>query len=424
MNLTSPFTVRRDKTDPMRRKWEGILAQHMADLPAIFEAYAPDDKIVRKRIQAVQMMMVAEASSMQAHHALMKLANSHFGISQDRMSKLMRASGEAVSTGTNVVADIVAFVTQTIHTTLEIWPRLLSSLLCSMQPLLQPSGYVFFYKHYDQTGRDLADLSQFQMGYTADPGEGEQIKKVRTKVTKELVEASYRKIMTEWSHETDVAMASTYKMSIENINDGIMAREMMWEIDRTVIDRLYDFAGLGDYYFNPDYTDQGTSVASLVPTEQTAWWEMFLRRTYNQVETDMQAAVYQKPNWAIAGNTMIAFLKRLGGKFESKPAAGARQFGDQVLTKGTLQVAGYINGDVTVWHDPQMDTKEMLVGYTDDMDPMYAGFIFSPFGAASVLTAAFTDPNFLLTRKARATAFATKGVRSKQYARIHLGSRS
>jgi len=419
MYAAIPFVAPRQQNDPLRQRWGRLICEHFGGeeaLGKILESRSQDPDAIRKRVRANQMLLLAEAAGVQTRYVMESLAP-RWGMNTNDMRAAMKQAaqmqvrGEAAGAGANLVADITQFTTSVLHTSLEIFPRLLANQLVSIQPLTAPSGYVFFLRSEDDSGRNLSDLDLFDKDYSADPGEGEQIKRVKSTLDKELVEVSYRKLMWEASHEVQVALRSQYSMSIEQINDGIVAREMAWEVDRVIIDRLYEF-GEHDYYFDPT----PTGYDSWNETDKQAYDKNFLRKTMAEVETNMQKEIFVKPNWAIAGSEVIKFLKRLR-EFEAHKSGTS--MGDMVLTNGSAHFAGTIQ-DIKVWHDPQLDDCAMLVGHTEQMDPFYAGYIWSPFGLASILTAAWTDPDFLLTKKARALAFATYGVRRKQYARVHL----
>lgn len=408
-----PYVTPRGKNDRLRKKWGAVVAEHFAagEFDKIMEGRSLPDEDMRKRIRANQMLALCDAVGLQTRFVMEAIAP-NLSMTPDQVRQAMSNEAGAASAGTNVVSNITAFVTQMLHMSLDVFPRLLANELVSIQPLNQPSGYIFFLTGHDETGRNLSDLDLFNKNYTQDPGEGQQIKKVKTKLSKELVECEYRKLMWESSHEVMVALRTQHNLSIDAINDGLVAQEMAWEVDRVIIDRLYEF-GKNDYYFDP--SKAGTYEA-LAETEKKAWDERFLNRTLVNVETDMQASIFVKPNWALAGTEAIRFLKRLR-KFEARKAGA--NMGDMIVSNGSVVFQGQID-DMKIWHDPQLDPCSILMGHTQNMDPFYAGFIWSPFGLASIMTAAWTDPDFLLTKKARALAFATKGVRAEQYARVHL----
>lgn len=414
--IANPFTMSRAGDDPLVRRWGPAIRQHVEGFEAAIASRASDPDSVRKRVRLNQMLMIAEGTAFQAQTAVRGVLAriGHTQASYEAWKKAAMA-GEAAA-HVNVLADITDFVTQNIHTALSIFPRMLATQLVSIQPLLQPMGYVFAVTHTDEADRDLSDLDTFDPDFTEDPGEGESIEKIKTKVTKTLVEAEYRKLGWEESHEMNVALQTQYGMSSEALNDNMLGHELMWETDRAIIDRLTDFAG-EDYYFDPD---DGGNYAGKDDVNKAAYDNRFLRETWNQAETDMQDAIFQKPNWAIGGKDAIAFLGRL--KVWEAYKQG-KTMGDTVISTGRIALAGFVN-NMPVWHDPQLDNDLILMGYTDNMNPFYAGYIYCPFGAASILTASFTDPDNLLTRKGAAIAFATHGVKAAQYARVWVRAES
>jgi hypothetical protein len=407
-----PYTLPRHKNDRLRKKWGPLVAEHFkeGEFDRLMGARTLEGKDQVNRIRANQMLQLCEATSLQTRYVLESIAP-QIGHSAESLRQAMTNESGPLDSTHNQLSDITSFITQMLHMSLDVFPRLLANELVSIQPLNSPSGYIFFLTGHDQTGRNLSDLDLFDQDYTADPGEGQQISKVKTRLSKQLVEAEYRKLMWESSHEVMVALRSQFGLSIEAINDGLVAKEMAWEVDRVIIDRLYDFADQ-DYTFDP--TDGG-SYDSKTEQDQKAYDEKFLSRTMANVETDMQSRIFVKPNWALAGTEAIRFLKRLR-KFETRKEG---EMGDIITSNGSIIYSGKVD-EMKIWHDPQLDPCSMLVGYTQNMDPFYAGFIWSPFGLASIMTAAWTDPDFLLTKKARALAFATKGIRAEQYARIHF----
>ena len=378
----------------------------MEGFGAAMESRSEDPDKLAARCRANTLLYLAEAAGYQSEMVLQAAAPS-----MGMTAKQMKAAFEAAGDG--LVSQVTSFVTQMLHMSLEIWPRLVSQRLVSVQPLMQPNGYVFYMKHYDQTNRDLADLDTFSSTYTSDPGEGAQIKKVRSELTKQLVEVNYRKLMWQQSHEVAVAMFSQYKIRLEDVNDSLLSREMAWEVDRTVVDELVGSAGTS-YHFDPNAAG---AYNGYTPSEKQAYDKNFLRITMAGAEAQMTADVYRLPNWAIAGTNVIKFLARLP-EYNATRSDGMN---NQQVYNGSLINTGKLN-NLEIWHDPQIDSDLMLIGYTEPNDPFYAGFIFAPFGLATVLTAAFTDPNNLLTRKARAIAFATKMIRPQQYARIYLSA--
>lgn len=403
--MKNPFKMRRPKGDPLRDAFGPYVAEHIADLDKVLEGRGSEGDMLMKRVRANQMLHMAHGTMHQCKYALIGCSR-QFGMNPGQMRRALEA-------GENLTGDITDFVTQSIHTSLDVLPRLLANRLVSIQPLNQPSGYAFTMTRRDGADtRDLADLTTFDKTFADDPGEGQQIEKAKVTLSKARVDCRYKKLMGEWSWEVDVALQSQYMYTIEDLHDDMSAEEIAWEVDRDVIDRVAAFAAR-DYYFDPN---PNNNFDTLAPTEQKAYREQFLSVGLGAAETDMEAVIFRPPNWFIAGTNVITWLRAIATYGSDRIS----REGDMSISTGQIPSSGFRIDNRPVWHDPQLDPDLMLMGYTESMDPFYAGYIYLPFGAASKVTAAFEDPNTLLTRKARALAYATHGVKSRQYSRLWL----
>lgn len=416
INGTSPLCHARRLLEPM-------VAEHMEGFGAALEGRTPKDPI--ERVRAHTLLRVAMATASQSRNVSMNILSrmEPFAFAGEASPQ---AALEQVANPT-LTSNITAFVTQMIHTSLDIFPRLLSTNFVSVQPFTQPSGYVFFLRRLakDGSNRPLANLATFDPNYgdlaPDTTGLTRQVEAVGIELTKELVEVEYKALMHKHSHEVDVALQSQYGLDIMSLGDMATADELAWEVDREVIDALVAFAltnPAGIAYFD---ATAGGNYTGYAPSEQNAYDQHFMTRTLTGVEVDMQDAVYQRPNWVLAGSNVIKLLARTPGAY-AKDLGGPMR--DQVPTYGSVLSTGTLVSGPKVWHDPQLAANRAVVGHTNNMNPFWAGFIFSPFGLASLLTAAFLDPDNLFYKKARALAFAKVGVRCGQYRVIDIGSAS
>lgn len=425
MSHINPYELQvpRDGHSPIsqaRRLLEPFCAEHIEGFGAALDGRVAKDQA--KRTLSHQMLRIGMAAATQARQVAMEV----WARSNPLMSGGTAGFEAALNTST-LNANITAFVTQWIHMSLDVYPRLLAPNFVSVQPFSQPSGFLFFMKSLagnnsdSGTGqnRELSDLDTFDKEYGLLVTEGQQLRTVKQSLSKELVEVQYYGLMHQQSHQVDVALRSQYGLDLLSMGDQTTARELAWEVDRVVIDDLIAFAltnPLGVATFDPTRT--GT-YDGLSPSEQNAYDQTFISKTMTAVEVDSAANIYVAPNWYLGGSNMIKLLRRTPGAM-SKDAGGNML--DQMPTRGSVLQAGTLMTGEKVWFDPQMNADLMIAGHTDNMDPFYAGYIFSPFGLASLLTAAFQDPDNLLTKKARALAFAKMGVNNKQYRAIRLGT--
>jgi hypothetical protein len=408
-----------------RRLLEPIIAEHMEGFGPALDGRTPkNDEAAFERVRAHMYLRIAMATAAQSRSVTMDMLSrmEPFAFAGTDPQAAMEAANPTIQ------SNITSFVTQMIHMSLDIFPRLLAANFVSMQPFTQPSGYVFYIKRIakDGSARELQTLSTFDKTYGDLPdepasGTSRQVAAVGITLAKTLVEVKYKALMHKHSHEVDVALRSQYGLNIMDIGDMATADELAWEVDREVIDALGTFAltnPAGVVYFDDT---KGGAYSSLAPSEQAVYDQQFITKTLTGVEVDMSGDVYQRPNWILAGANVAKLLARTPGAYAQD--YGNRMF-DQTPTRGSLLQTGTLTSGARVWHDPQLDANTAITGYTDNMNPFWAGFIFSPFGLASLLTAAFQDPDNLFYKKARALAFAKVGVRAAQYRVIKLGTSS
>jgi hypothetical protein len=405
-----------------RRLLEPMIAQHMEGFGEALTGLNPKDPI--KRVRAHTMMRIGLAAANQSRHVALEYMR--------RSNPLALISGEGVSleaalNNSTLQASITSFITQMIHMSLSVYPRLISNQLVSVQPFTQPSGYIFYLKRVEKNngggddGRDLSDLSTFNSTYSNRTAEGDQVKAVGTTLEKELVEVQYQALMHQNSHEVDVAMRTQYGLDLEQLGDIATAEELAWEVDRQVVDAVVAYAEtnpLGIAYF--DDTRNGT-YDGLTPSEQQAYDQEFVRRTMTEVAIDMAGKIYRTPNWHICGLSVSKLLARTPDALAEKVSPAMY---DQIATRGSIIQSGRMRDGAVIWTDPQLDADTMVSGFVDNMNPFYAGYAFCPFGAASILTAAFMDPDTLLRKKSRALAFAKKGINPNQFRVTRLGTGS
>jgi len=408
-----------------RRLLEPVIAEHMEGFGAALEGRVPTDpEKLMQRVRAHTLMRIASAAAFQSRSVAMELLARTdpfaFAGEQPSPEQALEAANPTIT------SNVTAFVTQMIHMSLDIYPRLLAPNFVSVQPFTQPSGYVFFLKRLAKDGsdRELQDKSSFDKTYGDLPadsgGTSRQVAAVGISLAKQLVEVSYKALMHKSSHEVDVALRSQYGLDIHALGDMATADELAWEVDRTIIDALATYANTntrGTVYFDDT---KGGDYTNLAPSEQNAYDQQFMTKTLTSVDIDLSSDVYQRANWYICGDNIAKLLARTPGAY----ATNQGPMYDQTPMYGSVMQTGTLTSGAKVWHDPQVGANTLIAGHTNNMNPFWAGFIFSPFGLASLLTASFLDPDNLFYKKARALAFAHVGVRKQQYRVVKLGSSS
>lgn len=418
--LLNPYEleVTREGNAPInavRRFVEPFVSEHMEGFGKALEGRVAKDPI--KRAKAHEYMRIALATA----HQSKTVAN----WMENRANPL--ASFEATTGQSTLNAQVTSFVTQMIHMSLDVYPRLIARRLVSVQPFTQPSGYVFFLKRVakeDGPGgvdRDLNVKSTFDRNFSLRTTEGSQVAAVGVTLTKELVEVQWHALMRQHSHEVDTAMRTQYGLDIGMLGDMAAADELAWEVDRQVVVALVDFAATNTRGIAFHDDTLGGTYSSLTPSEQNAADKQFLGAFLSGIELDMAQDIYSRPNWILCGLNVAKLMAKTP---EFTAVDRKTQYFDQSITKGSLIRTGETDTGMAVWFDPQMSASEAVIGFVDNMNPFFAGYIFSPFGAASIITAAFMDPDVLMEKRSQAVAFAQKGVNAQQFRVIRLGTNS
>lgn len=428
MGIPNPYSVPvpasgRSRICRARQLLEPVIAEHMEGFGDALEGTTP--RMTEERTRAHTLLRIAGAAYEQSSHVARVMAQR-----QDPMAFATNDPNamEAALGASTLVANVTSFITQMIHMSLEVYPRLIAPKLVSVQPFTQPSGYVFYLNRLAKdngpggsgSGRSLSTLGTFDRDFSVHENEGDQVRAVGVELTKTLVEVEYRALMHQSSHEVDVALRSQYGLDIMALGDLITAEEMAWEVDRVIVSNVVNFAATntrGNLTF--DTTNSGT-YSSMSPSEQQAYDKKFAREVMSQACIEMSADIFRIPNWWICGTNVAKLLAKTPEVVAEK--AGDSDYWDQARTQGSIIYSGRMRDGSIILHDPQLDPNKMVCGYVDQMNPFYAGYIFSPFGLASLLTAAFQDPDTLLQKKARALAFAAVGVRPQQFRVITLGT--
>lgn len=405
-----------------RRFMEPFISEHMEGFGKALEGRAT--ALTPERVRAHTLMRVGMAAARQSISVCEAIQNRGLGMFGGS------AAMEATLASSTLRAQITDFVTQMIHMSLDVYPRLIAPNLVSVQPFTQPSGYLFYLHRVAKnngaggtgSGRRLDATSTFDASYGDLGAEGDQLKAVGITLEKVLVECKFKGLMHQQSHQVDVALRSQYGFDLQALGDITTADELAWEVDREIVTDVIAFSQTntrGTLYFDPT---RGGTYDTLTPSEQKAYDQSFITKTFSVADTDMATDCYARPNWAICGGNVINLLRRTPNAYAMTTAGNGMP--DQNINRGALLQTGVTPDGKKIWHDPQLDPDLMILGHVDNMNPFYAGYIYSPFGLASLLTAAFQDPDTLLTKKARALAFAKKGVRAQQFRRVKLGTTS
>lgn len=333
--------------------------------------------------------------------------------SYTRRSKLGPMFEDQVTT-----ANVLAFTTFAFPLVRRIFPRLIANDLVSVQPMSQPTGKIFYFDiNYDKTGsppvQNRVDLpAKFSSTY-AQAAEAAQVPQLNLSIESVDVSAVTKKLSAKWSMESEQDLFAYHGLNAENELMTALGDEIAREIDRTIINALFVFAGAGNINWHSTLpTTGGYSLESPKEYQETIYDAIV------DANNLIFAKRYRNANWIVAGTTTCGRLEKLD-KFRLFPAAdpvGQIVYGPHIF--------GTISGRWTVYKDPWLDptlpggAEQILLGYKGTT-PLDTGYIYAPY-IPLLTTAPFTNPDTLTTVRAMMTRFANQGVIPESYATVTI----
>jgi hypothetical protein len=218
---------------------------------------------------------------------------------------------------------------------------------------------------------------------------------INFQITSSPIYAVRHALRGRWSMEAEQMLQALHGLKAEGQVSAAISAEIQFEIDRLILQQLWNIAGAGTNTWDAAHT------SSISFTEH--------KLSFVDAINELSAFIYRATsrvmaNWVLVGVQGMTILIN-HPLFE--PASTKSEV-DGVTFLGTL------NKQYKVYVDPHTAPNEYLVGYKGD-NFMRTGFIFAPWLLLySTNTIALDDLTF---RKGFASSFGHKAVNSKYYAK-------
>ena len=241
-----------------------------------------------------------------------------------------------------------------------------------------------------------ANASSMVVSYDFDAEASTSIPMIDLQLTSSSVTAEVRKLKANWSLEAAQNLQALHGLDAEAELVGVLAEVIKYEIDRQVINDLFNFAGAGNVLWDKA-TPANISYAEHKLTLADAWIQ--------GSQLIFQATKRGQGNFAVIG-TSVANVIESHPQF--KPESNA--YNTQSNT-GIVKLGKFL-GRFDVYKDPNFPVDKWVMGYKGNSF-MDAGYVFSPY--IPLVTTPTVVLDDFLGRKGAMTQYGVKAINNKFY---------
>ena len=245
------------------------------------------------------------------------------------------------------------------------------------------------------------------------------IPQIDIKMKSEAIVAKTRKLKAQWTPEFAQDLNAYQSLDAEAELTSIMSEYISLEIDLENLDMLIQDASAADEYWSAKNNAYLNSDKSAWNTDlgfyntQGQWFQT-LGTKFQKVSNKIhQKTLRGGANFLVCSPTVATVL-------ESIPGFASTSDGD--VTKMSyafgIQKSGNLNNRYTVYKNPYMTEKVILMGYRGSQF-LETGAVFAPY-VPLIMTPLVYDPDTFTPRKGLLTRYAKKMVRPEFYGKIYV----
>lgn len=332
-----------------------------------------------------------------------------------------------IAPGSVPVTDKI-FTTQSFGMIARVFPRLLMTELVSVQPMVQPTGKVFFRdaKYGDAYGsvgvgdrlddssawsvRDMQNYASTQRNSTnsATP-EGITARRIHQDISSLSVDAEAKKLAYSWSREAQQDYRAYHGIDAEVTLDQDALDEIVREVDRTMIDFVFTTA----YSAGAGIVTWNRTPTSTLPTEVRAHNETLVDAV-EDASVLIQNARYKKPQWLLCSTAVAARFRKMNG-FRSLSKMDDTEGS---IGTGARSIYGAVDERWVIYADPWFHDNTIVVGYKGS-SMVDAGIAYCPY-IPFYRTESFEDPSTFVNTKGIMSRFGKIAMVPKMYAIVSI----
>jgi hypothetical protein len=138
-----------------------------------------------------------------------------------------------IPTGAMTTDDVAAAIPYVLPIVMEMIPQLIAARYCSLQPMSRSKGTIAYWKVYGQDAQNadmlIKDVDNFTGSYANDPGEKQEVKKLKGKITTENIEPMAKKLGYDLSVEVIRRLRTDWGMDASSVMVAECAAEIARE---------------------------------------------------------------------------------------------------------------------------------------------------------------------------------------------------
>lgn len=232
---------------------------------------------------------------------------------------------------------------------------------------------------------------------------GDNIPEIDFNMTSDSVVAETKKLKAKWTLEAQQDMLAYHGVNAETEMLAILGDEIRREIDRQIVNDLYNIASAGNVNWSAtapqDYNGSDREYKMTL-------WEAII---------DANNLIYKRrfrnATWIVADPDTCARLEKLDGFSEvQRDWAGQAGMG--------LERFGVIRNRFTVYKDPMAPAGKILLGHKGT-SIFETGYVYAPY-VPLYTSPVFTDPNTMQSVRSVMSRYARKPLITDLYATVTI----
>jgi hypothetical protein len=311
------------------------------------------------------------------------------------------------------IANVGAFSTFAFPMIRRIFPKLIAQSLCSIQPMTQPSGKVFWldFKYADTKGAITTGDRMDQMGklgknYADRTPETGTVAAINFHISSTTVDAEEKALKAEWTLESQQDLKAYHGLDAESELMGVLSDEIIREIDILIIDDMVASMTAG----NVNWSINMPAIAPWINIDPKIY-----KATLYDAIVDANNLIFKKryrnATWVVADADTCTRLEKLEG-FKLTETV------DDAIYNIGIHEFGVLRNRWVIYKHPWFQENMMLLGYKG-ASWMDTGYVYAPY-IPLYTTPLITHPDTMKPIRGMMSRYGRKCVNGDCFATVTL----